>query len=103
MAATEQPFAGDGPTVDGDDVRRDLDALRGLVQEQAEQIVNLEHAVASRDVIGQAKGIIMHALGMHSDEAFHYLVELSQRENRKLTEIAAEFAAGSRAPREEPT
>ncbi len=47
-----------------------------------------QHALASRDVIGQAKGILMEQRSTTADEAFHVLREASQRLNRKLRVIA---------------
>ena len=47
----------------------------------------LSQAMQSRATIEQAKGIIM-ATGKTADEAFQVLVRASQRENRKLREIA---------------
>ncbi len=52
----------------------------------------LRRAIESRDVIGQAKGIVMHTLGVDADEAFEVLVKLSQSENRKLHDVAADIA-----------
>jgi signal transduction protein with GAF and PtsI domain len=49
---------------------------------------NLQAAITSRDLIGQAKGIIMEREGVDAEEAFGLLRTLSQRENRKLREIA---------------
>ena len=51
----------------------------------------LERAMASRAEIEQAKGILIEQLGVTSDEAFELLKRVSQRENRKLREIAAEL------------
>ncbi len=48
----------------------------------------LEEALASRDVIGQAKGIIMAQRGGGPDDAFDVLRRASQRENKKLREVA---------------
>jgi AmiR/NasT family two-component response regulator len=44
-------------------------------------------------VIEQAKGVIMSTMHCGPDAAFAVLVAQSQRENRKLREIAAELAA----------
>ena len=44
--------------------------------------------MASRATIEQAKGIIMAHKHCSPDEAFQVLVRASQRENRKLREIA---------------
>lgn len=52
---------------------------------------NLAVALENRDVIGQAKGILMAAEGVSSDEAFAVLRRASQRSNRKLHEIAQEI------------
>ncbi len=51
----------------------------------------LERAMASRAEIEQAKGILIEQSGVTSDEAFELLKRVSQRENRKLREIAAEL------------
>ena len=48
----------------------------------------LREALQSRDVIGQAKGIIMATEGCSDDVAFKMLVTASQHSNRKLREIA---------------
>ena len=48
----------------------------------------LREALASRDVIGQAKGIIMSQRGLGEDDAFDVLRRASQRENVKVREVA---------------
>lgn len=52
----------------------------------------LRRALDSRDVIGQAKGILMHRRGLTADEAFDRLRVTSQQLNRKLVDIAAAIA-----------
>jgi GAF domain-containing protein len=52
---------------------------------------NLGEAMHSRATIEQAKGILMSSGGRTADEAFQILVRASQRENRKLREIADEI------------
>lgn len=64
---------------------------------------NLATAMQSRAVIEQAKGMLMGAQRCSADEAFQILVRASQRENRKLREIAEEIVsraqhAGSQEP-----
>jgi len=49
----------------------------------------LEEALRSRDVIGQAKGILMERLKTTPEEAFEILKRSSQRLNLKLREVAA--------------
>lgn len=52
------------------------------------QSENLQSAVASRDRIGQAKGIIMERFGVDDVRAFDMLRRLSQESNTTLVEIA---------------
>ena len=52
----------------------------------------IREALETRDIIGQAKGVIMAALNCSPDEAFNLLRQQSQHENRKLVEVAAEIA-----------
>lgn len=52
---------------------------------------HLREAMESRGVIEQAKGMLMSAQGCSEDEAFQLLVRASQRENRKLRNIAKEI------------
>jgi GAF domain-containing protein len=54
-------------------------------QQIAEQ---LRAALASREIIGEAKGILMQQQTCTRDEAFDILRRASQRENRKLRELA---------------
>ncbi len=51
----------------------------------------LEVAMVSRAAIEQAKGVIIEQSGVTSGEAFQLLKRASQRENRKLREIAVEI------------
>jgi ANTAR domain/GAF domain len=57
------------------------------------KIVNLHKAVDSRDVIGQAKGILMARRGISADEAFDLLRRTSQDLNTKLVEVARTLTA----------
>jgi GAF domain-containing protein len=45
-------------------------------------------ALASRDIIGQAKGVIMERFNLDAVEAFDLLTRLSQKSNLKLIDIA---------------
>lgn len=58
---------------------------------QHELVQHLEEALRSRPIIEQAKGIIMASEGATADEAFDALRRASQRQNRKLRDIAAEI------------
>jgi len=53
----------------------------------------LHQALQSRDVIGQAKGLLMARQNITSDEAFDILRKASQRLNVKLTAIAGRVVA----------
>jgi GAF domain-containing protein len=56
------------------------------------QQAQLRKAIASRDVIGQAKGILMQKRGITSDEAFAVLSAASQNLNMRLADLAADLA-----------
>lgn len=58
----------------------------------------LRHAISTRDIIGQAKGIVMERYKMTGDEAFRLLVRLSQTTHRKLYDIAQELTTGAASP-----
>lgn len=49
---------------------------------------HLREAMASREIIGEAKGIVMQQQTCTRDESFDILRRASQRENRKLRDIA---------------
>ncbi|HEX2383900.1 MAG TPA: ANTAR domain-containing protein, partial [Acidimicrobiales bacterium] len=53
---------------------------------------NLQTALENRDVIGQAKGILMARHGFSADEAFDELRRASQRRNVKLRDVADSVA-----------
>ena len=53
----------------------------------------LHRAIDSRDVIGQAKGILMDRRNISDEEAFDVLRSASQKLNVKLTKIAEVIAA----------
>jgi hypothetical protein len=54
----------------------------------ADQAAHLQQAVDSRDLIGQAKGILMERFGIGDEAAFQMLVRTSQDTNLKLTAVA---------------
>ncbi len=55
--------------------------------------VTLHRAIDTRDVIGQAKGILMHRQGITADAAFAVLRRTSQNLNVKLVELARTLVA----------
>jgi hypothetical protein len=64
---------------------RERDALQDLAE-------NLNRALLSRDVIGQAKGILMERLNLSPEEAFDVLRRSSNRLNEKLHTLALRVA-----------
>jgi ANTAR domain/GAF domain len=69
-----------------------LDVTKSHVDD-LERIAQLEEAIKSRDMIGQAKGILMEREGCSADEAFDMLRTASQHLNRKLRAVAADLVA----------
>jgi AmiR/NasT family two-component response regulator len=65
----------------------------GELERLTEQVAGLEAALLTRDVIGQAKGILMERYRITPDEAFDQLKAASQRKNRKLRELAEELVS----------
>jgi hypothetical protein len=72
-----------------------LAAYAGALVDAAKDRADLHRALASRDVIGQAKGILMARRGLSDQEAFDELVQVSQRLNIKLREVARLVSDGS--------
>jgi GAF domain-containing protein len=68
-------------------------ALAGAQQEE-----HLRAAVASRDLIGQAKGVLMERYKITADDAFRLLVGASSQSNRRVVAIAEELCATGALP-----
>jgi AmiR/NasT family two-component response regulator len=62
------------------------------------EVEHLRRALGSREVIGQAKGILMERYAITADEAFERLRSASQHLNRKLAALAEELAATGQWP-----
>jgi ANTAR domain/GAF domain len=56
-------------------------------------------ALVSRDIIGQAKGMLMERFHVDAAEAFRILARLSQESNTRVAQLAQQIVAGNRAPR----
>jgi AmiR/NasT family two-component response regulator len=63
------------------------------IAELAAEVEHLHTAMKSRADIEQAKGVLMHSMGIGPDAAFAMLVAASMRENVKVRDIAARIAA----------
>jgi GAF domain-containing protein len=64
----------------------------------AEHEEHLRAGISSRDVIGQAKGILMERHRLTADQAFGVLAQVSQELNRKLVDIARELTDTGAVP-----
>lgn len=65
---------------------------------EAQRTDQLQRALASRDVIGQAKGVLMVQRRITADQAFDLLKAASQESNRKLIDVAEEVARTGAPP-----
>jgi hypothetical protein len=64
----------------------------------AHEMEMIGQALQTRDIIGQAKGVIMASLCCSADEAFKLLKHQSQHENVKLVDVAIEIAKRASSP-----
>jgi AmiR/NasT family two-component response regulator len=71
-----------------DNVARLFASQAALALAEAHRADQLRQALSSRDIIGQAKGILMERHRVTADEAFRLLSMSSQRVNRKLADVA---------------
>jgi hypothetical protein len=70
-----------------------LGSLGSLVLRAAQEQGDLRKALESRQVIGEAIGILRAQSNVTSDEAFGMLAKASQRMNIKLRDVAADLTA----------
>jgi GAF domain-containing protein len=68
----------------------------------AEHEENLRAGMLTRDLIGQAKGILMERHKLTADQAFDVLARASQVLNRKLVDIAVELTDTGAVPQGRP-
>ena len=71
--------------------------------EQTQLTAQLREALATRAVIDQALGVLMVAEHTDHDGAFAFLRESSQRQNRKLRDVAHEIVQAATGHRPPPT
>ncbi len=65
--------------------------LAALALAEAQRTDQLRAALVNRDVIGQAKGILMERYKINPDAAFSTLTRISQHRNIKLHEVARQL------------
>lgn len=75
-----------------------LAAHAAVVVAAARAQVNLNLALQSRDVIGQAKGILMERYKLDEQQAFEVLIATSQHVHRKLRDVADELRTTGELP-----
>jgi GAF domain-containing protein len=73
--------------------------LAAIALAEAQRAEQLRAAIASRDLIGQAKGILMERYKISADAAFGVLTRTSQDENIKLAAVARQVAESGELPR----
>ena len=75
-----------------------LATFAALALADAQRADQMRDALANRDVIGQAKGILIERHRVTADAAFGVLSRVSQAENMKLAEIARRFVETGQLP-----
>jgi AmiR/NasT family two-component response regulator len=75
----------------GIDIGPAADGVARIAELEVE-VEHLRRALLSRDVIGQAKGIMMERFKVTPDEAFGLLVKSSQHRNVRVADLAVELA-----------
>lgn len=79
---------------DGSRAAAEIFAIHAAVaMDKARAVSSLNDALTSRQIIGQAVGIVMHTYTVNESVAFGYLTRISQTTNTKLREIAARMVA----------
>ncbi|CAL9489382.1 GAF and ANTAR domain-containing protein [Streptomyces sp. enrichment culture] len=79
-------------------VGRLLTAHVGIALDSATVREQLTEAMRTRDLIGQATGILMERMDMDAAAAFDSLVRASQRENTKLRDLARRIVDSLNSP-----
>lgn len=78
----------------------DLHRSQADAQSKGEEIYQLRRALQSRDIIGQAKGMLMERFNIEAAAAFEMLVKLSKSSNTRLTLIAQKLVEFDHPPAE---
>ena len=75
-----------------------LATFAALALAEAQRADQMHDALGNRDIIGQAKGILMERHRVTADAAFAVLSRVSQAENMKLAEVARRFVETGELP-----
>ncbi|MEO7981687.1 MAG: ANTAR domain-containing protein [Sporichthyaceae bacterium] len=71
------------------------DTAPTTLEDCQQEISQLRAAMSSRSVIDQAKGILIGQHGCTAEQAFEMQSAASQRDNRKLRDVAGAVVAGA--------
>jgi len=80
-----------------------LSSLGAVLVDAARQQQRLHDAIESRQVVGEAIGILRAKSKLSSNEAFDLLANASQRTGLEMRDLAQQIADGSRTGNEPPT
>lgn len=83
--------ANDPDSPDAPEHNAALEQVAERLRDVTEKVEHLTLAVQSRDVIGQAKGILMERYGLTGDQAFEVLASVSSNTNTKLHQVAVDL------------
>lgn len=115
MRRHDEAIGAIGALCTGDTVVRQADAALGALLTEAATVgilqlrarrasearaEQLQHALDSRVIIEQAKGVLAARLGIMPETAFDVLRSYARRHNRKLTDLAEAVVGGSLGARE---
>jgi GAF domain-containing protein len=64
---------------------------------------NLKEALHTREIIGEAKGIVMERERVSEEEACDILSRVSQKTNTKLRDVAQQVVDSTQSPKDNPT
>jgi len=93
-------YARRGKRFDEDDVTvgQSIAGHLAVIMAAERKIDQLELALHTRIIIGQAEGILMQQLDIGVDQAFDYLRRVSSHTNRKLIDVAQEIVRTRQLP-----
>ena len=88
----------DAFTDDSDHVALLFAAHAAVAMVGAQDQAQLRTAMGTRDLIGQAKGILMERHKITADQAFVVLTRVSKNTNRRLTDVSEELTSSGTLP-----
>src|SRR4051812_2677081 len=86
------------PVLAGDRAAPDIRTLEELLRTALERNRQLEHALESRVVIEQAKGVLIERFRLDPPAAFTLLRRAARNSRRRLHDLAAEVVASRTTP-----